>query len=97
MALQIVQAARSEGYLSDRDYMGRSMKSQFKTAAKLNAKLIMTVGDNEVEQQVVQVKNQENGKKSTVKLSEVLDDFVGVYRRATVDTSEIDKYFGGEF
>ncbi|MRJ46437.1 histidine--tRNA ligase [Fundicoccus ignavus] len=97
MALQIVQAARSEGYLADRDYMGRSMKSQFKTAAKLNAKLIMTVGDNEVEQQVVQVKNQENGKKSTVKLSEVLDDFVGVYRRATVDTSEIDKYFGGEF
>lgn len=96
MALQLVQAARTEGLLAERDFLGRSMKSQFKTAAKLQAKLIMTVGDKEVEQQVVQLKNQDNGKQSTVKFNELLDDFSGVYRRATVDTSEIDKYFRGE-
>lgn len=96
MALQLVQAARAEGLLAERDYLGRSMKSQFKTASKLNAKLIMTVGDNEVEQQVVQLKNQETGKQTTVKFADILDDFAGAYRRATVDTSEIDKYFRGE-
>lgn len=96
MALQLVQAARTEGLLAERDYLGRSMKSQFKTAAKLQAKLVMTVGDKEVEQQIVQLKNQDNGKQTTVKFSELLEDFSGVYRRATVDTSEIDKYFRGE-
>lgn len=96
MALQLVQAARAEGLLAERDYLGRSMKSQFKTAAKLNAKLVMTVGDNEVEQQVVKLKNQDTGKQTTVKFEEILKDFTEVYRRSTVDTSEIDKYFRGE-
>ena len=97
MALQLVQAARMDGLLAERDYLGRSMKSQFKTASKLNAKLIMTVGDKEVEEQVVQLKNQADGKQSTVKFAEIMEDFTKVYRRSMVDTSEIDKYFRGEF
>lgn len=96
MALQLVQAARAEGLFAERDYLGRSMKSQFKTAAKLQTKLIMTVGDKEVEQQVVQLKNQENGNQTTVSFEEVIEDFASAFRRATVDTSEIDKYFRGE-
>ncbi len=96
MALQLVQKARAEGLFAERDYLGRSMKSQFKTAAKLQAKLIMTVGDKEVEQQVVQLKNQENGKQTSVSFEEIIEDFAGAFRRATVDTSEIDKYFRGE-
>lgn len=96
LALQLVQAARKEGLLAERDYMNRSMKAQFKAAAKLNAKLILTVGEDELAAGTVQIKNQETGKQATVKVDILLSDFLGEFRRQTVDTSVIDKYFRGE-
>ncbi|UUX34333.1 histidine--tRNA ligase [Fundicoccus culcitae] len=96
LALQVVQAARAAGLIADRDYLGRSMKSQFKTASKLNSKVIITIGDQEVEQQVVQLKNQADGKRATVAVDELLNDFETYYRQMVLDTSAIDKYFRGE-
>ncbi|WP_124059564.1 histidine--tRNA ligase [Vaginisenegalia massiliensis] len=94
--LKLVQAARSEGLTAERDFHDRSLKSQFKTAGKLKAKLILTVGERELEDGTVQVKNQANGKQTTYQLSELLDDFYSCYLEQTVDTSAIDKYFRGE-
>lgn len=95
--LQLVQAARADGLIADRDYLNRSMKAQFKAAAKSGAKLIVTIGEDELASGQVQVKNQETGKQSTVAMEDLLEDFDGVFRRLTVDTSVIDKYFKGEF
>ncbi|MGO4937027.1 histidine--tRNA ligase [Fundicoccus sp. Sow4_H7] len=97
LSLQVVQAARAAGFIADRDYLFRSMKSQFKTAGKLNSKLIITIGDKEVEEGVAQIKNQEDGKRATVPIDELLNDFETYYLQMTVDTSAIDKYFRGEF
>ena len=94
--MQLVQAARRDGLIADRDYLGRSLKAQFKAAAKVNAKLILTVGEDEVVSQTVQVKNQETGKQVTLQVADLLEDFMGEFRRQTVDTSVIDKYFRGE-
>lgn len=96
LSLQLVQAARRDGLIADRDYLGRSLKAQFKAAAKVNAKLILTVGEDEVVSQTVQVKNQETGKQVTLQVADLLEDFMGEFRRQTVDTSVIDKYFRGE-
>ena len=96
LSLQLVQAARRDGLIADRDYLGRSLKAQFKAAAKVNAKLILTVGEDEVVSQTVQVKNQETGKQVTLQVADLLEDFMSEFRRQTVDTSVIDKYFRGE-
>lgn len=97
VTLQIVQAARQAGLIAERDYLGRSMKSQFKTISKLNTKLVMTVGEQELADGLVQLKNQETGKQATEKLADVLADIASVYRKHTMDTSVIDEFFKGGF
>lgn len=96
LAQQLVQAARKDGLIAERDFLGRSMKSQFKTSSKLGSKIVITVGEEEVKQQMVQIKNQETGKQTSYSVSELMSDFAGIYRKLTVDTSAIDKYFRGE-
>lgn len=96
VALQIVQAARRDGLIAERDYLNRSIKSQYKSVDKLKAKLSLTIGENELESGNVTVKNQESGKEQEVKIESLLNDFISVYRQLTVDTSAIDKYFGGK-
>lgn len=95
-ALQIVQAARAAGYLADRDYLGRSLKSQLKTADKLGAILTVTLGEDELASGQYTLKNKHLEKQVTVTLDDLLDDFEGIYRKLTTDTSAIDKYFKGE-
>lgn len=96
VTFQILQAARHAGLAADRDYMGRSMKSQFKTADKYKTQLILTVGDEEIAAGTVQLKNQQTGKQTMVAMDELMQDFMQVYRKNTMDTSVIDDFFGGE-
>lgn len=96
LAQVLVQAARQEGLIAERDFLGRSMKSQFKTSDKLQAKLVMTVGAEEVAQKMIRIKNQETGKQTNMELEKLLQDFAGNFRKLTVDTTIIDKYFRGE-
>lgn len=97
MSLKVVQAARKDGLNADRDYLNRSMKSQFKTADKLKTTLVFTIGEQEVESGKVQVKHQGTGKQTELSFEELMEDFMGQYRKLTVDTSAIDKYFGGTY
>ncbi|MBR7926864.1 histidine--tRNA ligase [Aerococcaceae bacterium zg-ZUI334] len=92
-ALQIVQAARQAGYIAERDYLGRSLKSQFKTADKLQAKLTLTLGEDELASGKVIVKNKALNKQKEIVIDDLLDDFEHYYRQLTTDTSTIDKYF----
>ena len=97
MALRLVQAARKEGLLAERDYLERGLKAQFKQADKLKAQVILTIGEDELAAGTVQAKHPASGKQVTLPLDQVLEDFMGTYRQLTVDTSVIDKYFKGEF
>ena len=56
-ALQIVQSIRQAGFSAERDVMNRKAKAQFKTADKLNAQLVLTIGETELANGVVNVKN----------------------------------------
>lgn len=95
-ALQVLQAARQAGLTADRDYLDRSIKSQFKTVAKYKTKLVVTIGDNELDAGQVLLKNQANGKQKAVGMEEILSDFMKVFRANTMDSSVIDKFFEGE-
>lgn len=70
-AMQMVQAIRSFGYSADRDYEDRKLKAQFKTANRLNARYMITIGERELAEQSANLKNMQTGKETTVKLAEL--------------------------
>ena len=74
VATQIVQAIRSFGYVAERDYLGRSAKSQFKSADRHHSRYVVTVGETELANHVVNIKNMATGMQQTVKLADLYTD-----------------------
>ncbi|WP_220739894.1 histidine--tRNA ligase [Leuconostoc miyukkimchii] len=74
VAMQIVQAIRSFGYVAERDYLGRSAKAQFKSADRHHSKFVVTIGDEELANQVASLKNMNTGQQQTVNLSDLYTD-----------------------
>ena len=56
-AFSLVHQLRNAGISADMDHTGRSLKAQFKYANKTGAPLCITLGDDEVAQGVVKIKN----------------------------------------
>ncbi|MGO3129712.1 MAG: histidine--tRNA ligase [Leuconostoc mesenteroides] len=71
IATKIVQAVRSFGYVAERDYLSKSAKAQFKAADRHHAKYVITIGEQELEEQIVNIKNMTNGEQKSVQLSEL--------------------------
>ncbi len=59
-ALEIVQALRRQGFTVERDYLNRKLKAQFKSADTFGAKVLITLGEGEIESKQVTVKNNPN-------------------------------------
>lgn len=69
--LKIVQALRSKGWTVERDYLFRKPKAQFKTADRLHARFVFTIGENELENQTVNVKNMATGTEESIPLEQI--------------------------
>lgn len=82
-ANKLAYALRQNGLSVEREFMDRKAGKQFKTADKLNAKLVFTLGKNEIEQGVVQVKDLNNGDQSELSLNDVYTQFEQVYAKLT--------------
>lgn len=95
-SLKIVQAARGAGLSAERDYMNRKIKGQFKTAAKLNAKVVITLGDAELEQKEVNFKVMKTGNESKVSLAEVYKDFEKLFNLKVADMTAFNDFFNKE-
>ena len=78
-SLQLVEAARVAGLSADRDYLNRKPKAQFRTADRLNAQVVLTIGKRELEEGNVHLKVMATGNEVSVKLADLLDDFATVY------------------
>lgn len=78
-ALKVVQAIRQAGYSADRDYMGRKAKAQFKSADKAKAKLVLTLGESELEAGVIKVKNMATRTEAEYALETVYTDFNQIF------------------
>ena len=77
-ALELVQAIRYQGFKAERDYLGRKIKAQFKSADTFKAKTVITLGESEVESGEVNVKNNTTREEVTVSFEELTENFAAV-------------------
>ncbi len=70
---KLVYDLRCAGISTETDLVGRSVKAQMKYANKINAEYVVVVGDNEIQNDLVNVKNMANGETVEVKISELVD------------------------
>ena len=74
-SLKVLNMLRMNGFNGDMDYMNRSLKSNFKQAERLNTKYIIIIGNDEIENNMVAIKNNETKESKTVALDDIIDYF----------------------
>lgn len=72
LASQILAMLRANGYKADMDYMKRGMKAQFKTVDRMHARFAMILGEDEVNNEVVNIKDTTTRTQETVKLEDIV-------------------------
>ena len=80
-ALELVQAIRYQGFKAERDYLGRKIKAQFKSADTFKAKTVITLGESEVESGQVNVKNNATREEVTVSFEELTTNFATILKQ----------------
>ena len=83
-SLKVVQAIRGFGFSADRDFMGRKAKAQFKTADKEGAKLVLTLGEDELSNGVINVKDSATREEKAFPLTDIYEDFAAIYDEMTM-------------
>ncbi|MFZ3576440.1 histidine--tRNA ligase [Virgibacillus sp. DJP39] len=71
-SVRLVHVLRENGVQVDRDYQGRKMKGQFKAADRVNARFVLVLGDQEIENNVINVKDMKSGDQKEVALSDIV-------------------------
>lgn len=84
-ALKLATAIRKQGYAVDMDYLGRKAKAQFKSANKAGARLVLTLGESEIADGTVQVKDMATGEQQTVDQKVVIENFASLYKETLED------------
>ncbi|MBM7636019.1 histidine--tRNA ligase [Streptococcus saliviloxodontae] len=80
-ALELVQAIRKQGFSAERDYLGRKIKAQFKSADTFQAKTLITLGESEVESGQLTLKNNQTRQEITASLEEIKTDFASLLEK----------------
>ena len=80
-ALEIVQALRKQGFTAERDYLNRKLNAQFKSADTFSAKVLITLGESEIESNQVTVKNNHTREELTVDLNQIQEDFQTIFEQ----------------
>lgn len=73
-ALKLMADLRAAGIAADTDYAGRSLKSQMKEANRVGANFAIIIGEDEVKQGVVTLKDLMKGKQELVQGQHVLTE-----------------------
>ena len=75
-AFKLVHELRQEGISAESDHLQRSIKAQMKYANKINARYSMIIGESELEERSVKLKEMESGDEVTIPI----DQFVQVFK-----------------
>ncbi|WP_058307287.1 histidine--tRNA ligase [Gracilibacillus massiliensis] len=77
-AAAIVNDMRQVGIQVDKDYQGKKFKGQFKAADRLKAKFVLVLGDDELANNQIAVKNMETGEQETVAIDQLITHIQGI-------------------
>lgn len=72
-ALDVLQTLRSNDLCAEIDYYGRSLKSQFKSSERKGARFVIIIGEDEVKENVVTLKDTLTKSQETVKKEELVE------------------------
>lgn len=78
--VQLLYKLRKEGFSAERDYLDRKVKAQFKAADRLNAKFVAVLGDDELKENKISVKNMESGEQVELDLASFVEKFKEIYQ-----------------
>lgn len=71
--IKLTDELRQAGIQVDKDYLGKKMKAQFKAADRLGSKYVLVLGEQELENGVINVKDMTTGDQKEVALDSVID------------------------
>lgn len=80
-AFKLVNTLRQEGISAESDHLQRSVKAQMKYANKLGAKYSAIIGESELEEKALNLKNMESGEQTQVsfdQLTKVMKENIGI-------------------
>lgn len=69
--IETANELRSKGFKVRTDLMNRNMRKQIESASSLGAKYIGILGDNEIENKEISIKNLKTGRQKTMKIKEL--------------------------
>jgi histidyl-tRNA synthetase len=72
-AVRQIHKLRDSNIKCDKDYMARSLKAQMKYANKMNARFITVIGEDEINNNMIKIKNMENGSEEVIHLNQLLE------------------------
>lgn len=75
--LKLMRDLRKHGVKTEMDSLGRNIKGQFKYADRLDSKYTIVIGDNELDQNIVSIKNMETSSQKEVPLQDILKEIIG--------------------
>jgi histidyl-tRNA synthetase len=71
----LLQQLRMAGFSAERDYLDRKIKAQFKAADRLKAKYVAVLGDEELKNNKINVKNMATGEQVEIDLGSFIKQF----------------------
>ena len=72
-ALRIAEELRNNSYTTEMDYYGRSLKAQFKSTERKNARFILIIGEDEIKNNTVTLKDSLTKAQEEVNKDELID------------------------
>ena len=72
-ALYIAQNLRLNGFTTEMDYLGKGLKAQFKAADRFNAKYLVILNDKDLEDMMVNVKDNVTKEEEKVNINDLSD------------------------
>lgn len=77
--VKLAYQLRNAGFTVEKDYNDRKMKAQFKSADRLEAKFVAVLGDDELENGKINVKNMATGEQVEYELASFVAEFKKLY------------------
>lgn len=71
--INIIQTLRLSGFKVETDYMNRNIKANFKQADKYNAKFIIIMGEEEIKEKIVNIKNNETKEEEKIEMDYLIN------------------------